>query len=212
MTRVLIASISPVVRAGLEALLSSNESLEVIGLSDDLGSLAQQIHEKDPDVVLLEFDRREDEAASMWESSERDPAAFVVLTDEWNSPWAIEAMKAGVRAILSREASAEEILAAVMAASAGLVVLHPDAMGALLSDAPGQARLVPEPGLDPLTPRETEVLGMIAEGLGNKTIAYRLGISEHTVKFHVASIFSKLNASSRTEAVTLGIRQGLIMI
>jgi DNA-binding NarL/FixJ family response regulator len=64
----------------------------------------------------------------------------------------------------------------------------------------------------PLTPREIEVLGMIAEGLGNKIIAARLGISDHTVKFHIASIFAKLNAGSRTEAVTIGIRQGLIMI
>jgi DNA-binding NarL/FixJ family response regulator len=64
----------------------------------------------------------------------------------------------------------------------------------------------------PLTPREIEVLGMIAEGLGNKIIAARLGISEHTVKFHIASIFVKLNARSRTEAVTIGVRQGLLMI
>ena len=63
-----------------------------------------------------------------------------------------------------------------------------------------------------LTPREIEVLGMLAEGLGNKEIAWRLQISEHTVKFHVASILSKLDASSRTEAVTVGFRQGLIML
>ena len=66
--------------------------------------------------------------------------------------------------------------------------------------------------VQPLTPREVEVLHMLAEGLGNKTIARRLGISEHTVKFHVGSIFSKLNASSRTEAVTVGVRQGLVML
>ena len=63
-----------------------------------------------------------------------------------------------------------------------------------------------------LTPRETEVLGMIADGLGNKIIAARLGISTHTVKFHIASIFAKLEAGSRTEAVTIGIRKGLLMI
>jgi DNA-binding NarL/FixJ family response regulator len=65
---------------------------------------------------------------------------------------------------------------------------------------------------EPLTPREIEVLSMLAEGAGNKMIARRLGISEHTVKFHVGSILSKLDASSRTEAVTLGLRQGLIMV
>jgi DNA-binding CsgD family transcriptional regulator len=63
-----------------------------------------------------------------------------------------------------------------------------------------------------LTPREIEVLGMLAEGLGNKSVARRLSISEHTVKFHVSSIFTKLNAKSRTEAVTLGARLGLIML
>jgi DNA-binding CsgD family transcriptional regulator len=71
---------------------------------------------------------------------------------------------------------------------------------------------VPAPPAQPLTPREIEVLGMLAEGLGNKTIARRLGISEHTVKFHVGSILARLDASSRTEAVTLGARRGLIMI
>jgi DNA-binding CsgD family transcriptional regulator len=77
---------------------------------------------------------------------------------------------------------------------------------------PTPARAVPAPPAQPLTPREIEVLGMLAEGLGNKTIARRLGISEHTVKFHVGSILAKLDASSRTEAVTLGARRGLIML
>jgi DNA-binding NarL/FixJ family response regulator len=63
-----------------------------------------------------------------------------------------------------------------------------------------------------LTPRELEVFAMLAEGVGNKTIAWKLGISEHTVKFHVASIMSKLHATSRTEAVAIGIRRGLIML
>jgi DNA-binding CsgD family transcriptional regulator len=71
---------------------------------------------------------------------------------------------------------------------------------------------LPAPPNQALTPREIEVLGMLAEGLGNKAIAWRLDISEHTVKFHVGSILAKLNASSRTEAVTLGIRQGLILL
>jgi len=70
----------------------------------------------------------------------------------------------------------------------------------------------PDPSDQTLTPREIEVLRMVAEGLGNKEIASRLGISDHTVKFHISSIFAKLGASSRTEAVTVGIRQGLIMV
>ena len=91
------------------------------------------------------------------------------------------------------------------------MILHSDLIDVLLSILPSAARSLP-PAPQALTPREIEVLTMLAEGLGNKAIARRLNISEHTVKFHVGSIFSKLNASSRTEAVTLGARQGLIML
>lgn len=91
--------------------------------------------------------------------------------------------------------------------------MHADAIDLLLTLLPMSERVVEATTpLQALTSREIEVLGMLAEGLGNKAIAKRLGISEHTVKFHVSSIFSKLNASSRTEAVTLGARQGLIML
>ncbi|MCY7273178.1 MAG: response regulator transcription factor [Phormidesmis sp. CAN_BIN44] len=94
----------------------------------------------------------------------------------------------------------------------GLTVLHPDVMETLLPVLPATTRPLSETPIQALTSREVEVLGMLAEGLGNKTIARRLTISEHTVKFHISSIFSKLNASSRTEAVILGARQGLIFI
>ena len=97
--------------------------------------------------------------------------------------------------------------AAPMRKAAGLVALHPDA----LRRAPRPVRAEPDRA-QPLTGREIEVLGMLAEGLGNKVIAARLGISTHTVKFHVASILSKLGAGSRTEAVSIGMRRGLVAI
>jgi DNA-binding NarL/FixJ family response regulator len=108
--------------------------------------------------------------------------------------------------VLPRQSTASHIVAAIDAVLAGLVVLQPGDLDGLLVN-PRPARMV-----EPLTPREIEVLGMLAEGQSNKAIAHHLGISEHTVKFHVTSIMTKLNAGSRTEAVTLGIRQGLIMI
>lgn len=89
-------------------------------------------------------------------------------------------------------------------------MIHPDSAEALASPAAERAGATVDH--QPLTPREIEILGMMAEGLGNKVIAARLGISTHTVKFHVASIFAKLDAGSRTEAVTIGVRQALIMI
>ena len=117
-----------------------------------------------------------------------------------------------MRAILPREAKPEEIFAAIRASIAGLVVLHPDALDSVLAPARGEERPELDASDQILTPREIEVLGMIAEGLGNKEIAFRLGISDHTVKFHISSIFGKLGAANRAEAVALGIQQGLIMV
>jgi DNA-binding NarL/FixJ family response regulator len=96
--------------------------------------------------------------------------------------------------------------AAVQAAAAGLVVLSPRDLEAMLPAAQ------PARTIEALSPREIEVLGMMAEGISNKEIAARMGISEHTVKFHVASIMGKLHAGTRTEAVMLGVRLGLIMV
>ncbi len=114
-------------------------------------------------------------------------------------------LRDGVRAVLPREASEQEIVAAVEAVAAGLIAVHPQFLETL------QARPVMELA-EPLTPRESEVLRLLAEGVANKEIAWRLSISEHTVKFHVASVLDKLNASSRTEAVAKGIRSGLVVV
>jgi DNA-binding NarL/FixJ family response regulator len=124
---------------------------------------------------------------------------------------AADAVRRGAAAVLPRDASPEEILAAVTAADAGLVTLPRPTALSLLPAGLSLSR-TSAPAAEPLTPREIEVLSLLAEGAGNKMIARRLGISEHTVKFHVGSILAKLDASSRTEAVTLGLRQGLIMV
>jgi len=138
----------------------------------------------------------------------RDGApAIVVLAPDLQSAWTGDALRSGIRAVLPGDLGVREILAAVEAAAAGLAVLHPQDIPALVAERPLPAALPQS-----LTPREMQVLAMLAEGHGNKTIAWKLGISEHTAKFHVASILSKLNAGTRTEAVTLGIRRGLILI
>jgi DNA-binding NarL/FixJ family response regulator len=121
-------------------------------------------------------------------------------------------LRAGVRAVLPANLTGPEIVAAIEAVDAGLMVLHPADVDVVATSH----NHLPNPTLrstrEPLTSRETEVLQFLALGLANKEIAGRMKISEHTVKFHVASILGKLGASSRTEAVTLGIRQGLVMI
>ena len=201
MTRVLVLSPSPVARAGLESLLRNSA-----GVIQVVGSAASwsQYSGEDPDVILADWENG-DELSS--EISDGAPeAALVVMADDPGLPGIAEALRSGIRAVLSRHSSASQIVAAIEAAAAGFVVLQTGDLDGLLIN-PQPASLA-----EPLTPREVEVLGMLAEGQSNKSIAHRLGISEHTVKFHVTSIMGKLNAGSRTEAVTQGIRQGLIML
>jgi NarL family two-component system response regulator YdfI len=212
--RVLIAAGSEIVRAGLEALLATHPALVAVGSAHDTATLVQQVEDLQPDVVLLESEAYDADALESLLALDASPhpPACVILTDDAQGVWAAEALRAGIRAILPHQASASALLAAIEAAAAGLVVLRRDVVDSLLSALSSHARDLPAAPQQTLTPREIEVLGMLAEGLGNKTIGWRLGISEHTVKFHVGSILAKLNASSRTEAVTLGIRQGLILV
>jgi DNA-binding NarL/FixJ family response regulator len=199
LTRLLIAAPSPVVRAGLEALVASNPSLEQAGAFTDLAS----VEALRPDVVLAALP-----PADIAPPVNGNRPVYVLLSGVPQPSWAAEAVRLGVRALLPRDASAEEILAAVEAAAAGLAVVSPADLEGLLRAGP-QAATAPEAAL---TPREMEVLRLMAEGAANKQIAWKLSISEHTVKFHVASIFAKLNAGTRTEAVTQGIRGGLILL
>jgi DNA-binding NarL/FixJ family response regulator len=122
----------------------------------------------------------------------------VVLTDDIAPQ---EVLRSGARAALPRSASPAQIAAALQAAAAGLIAMPAENLPALSAAE-----------TEPLTPREMEVLEMLAEGLSNKLIAGHLGISEHTAKFHVNSILAKLNAGTRTEAVMRGLRLGLIKI
>jgi two-component system, NarL family, response regulator YdfI len=141
--------------------------------------------------------------------AEAHAPAYVLLAASADPPlWTAEALRLGVRAILPRDASAGEILAAVEAAAAGLALIQPQELERLLAAAPVPAAAQPSN----LTPRELEVLRMMAEGAANKTIAWKLEISEHTAKFHVASILAKLGAGTRTEAVAVGVRRGLVML
>lgn len=201
MTRVLVLSPSPVARAGLESLLRSGAgTIEVVGSAANWSEYSGE----DPDVILADWENGDELSTEI--SDGAPEAALVVIADDPGLSGVADALRSGVRAVLSRHSSASQIVAAIEAAAAGFVVLQPGDLDGLLIN-PQPASLA-----EPLTPREVEVLAMLAEGQSNKSIAHRLGISEHTVKFHVTSIMGKLSAGSRTEAVTQGIRQGLIML
>ncbi len=174
-------------------------------------TLAGQVDEARAAVVLAALSRpRLDQLIREVARASRRGPAVVVLTTGADRAWTSRALRAGVRAILPREATADEIIGAMEAVASGLVAVHPDHVDALAVE-PRRRGPAGAPD-EALTARETEVLRMMAEGLANKVIAARLGISGHTAKFHVASIIGKLGAASRTEAVTIGIRRGVILI
>ncbi len=162
--------------------------------------------------ILLADLRTPSEAASLVRVLEASPDTLgaVALIDDPEPRWVGAALSAGTNAILSRDPNSEEFCLAIGAAEAGLVLLYPSSARHLVART-FQASVLPN-DLEELTTRECEVLRLLADGLGNKQIAARLSISEHTAKFHISSILGKLSVSSRTEAVSQGIRMGLIPI
>jgi DNA-binding NarL/FixJ family response regulator len=210
MIRVLVKASSPIARAGLESLLQAHPALGLV--EDSFGDARGIEAESPPDVLLVEAETLADPAAREAMDWAVAGGPVVLLVHNPATEAVREALRAGVKAVLPSGLAGPEIVAAIEAAATGLVVLDATGIETLLRAASPALSGGSEALVEALTPREVEVLQLLASGLGNKEIASRLEISEHTVKFHVASIMGKLGASSRTEAVTLGIRHGLIMI
>lgn len=200
---VAIAAPSEAACAEIEALLAAEADLRVVD-SGAPTALAELLDGANADVLLL--DPGAEAADWLDRIAERVPLPPTVVLSGNGHPER-QLLALGVRAVLPRRTAAARLVAAVRAVAAGLVVLDPEIAGI---EAP--AAEVSGDRVDALTPRETEVLQLLAEGLPNKEIAGTLGISEHTVKFHLSAIFGKLGATSRTEAVAIGIRRGLAMV
>jgi two-component system, NarL family, response regulator YdfI len=210
--RVLIVAASPLIRGGLQSMLADRR-FDIVGSAADLESISGRLVDVEPDVVLMEAaaDAQEELLNALEDAEVAQEYAVVVLSEHPKANWLSKALRAGVRAVLPRDATPEQLRAALEAAAAGLVVVHPSEVSAVLPSPAALSSPIHELP-EPLTPREREVLQMISAGLGNKEIAGKLSISEHTVKFHVASILGKLGASTRTEAVSIGIRHGLVLL
>jgi len=211
-TRVLVAATSAIRRGGLEAWVRRNRSLQLSGSVPGTAGLAARAREIQPDVILADIATGDRQFIATIGSLVEEDIPVVVLIDDPEPGWAASALRAGVRAIIPRESPGEEILAATHAAVNGLVLVEAGTAQELAKYAPSGNREDAFEHLEELSPREVEVLRWMAEGLGNKEIADRLGISDHTVKFHISSILAKLGVGSRTEAVTQGIRMGLVLL
>jgi len=209
--RVFIVAAPLRARRELTALLDDAPDVEVVGTASSLEGAAEGWEEVD---VLLIRDSGEP-ADELFDSLEDNALTrqtpILLLFEEITQSKTNRAMQLGIRGILPADVKPAQLRSAISAVAEGLLVLQPG--DATLATGSTQSRNG-EPGelFEPLTPREKEVLQMLASGLGNKQIAARLKISEHTAKFHVASILGKLGASSRTEAVSLGLRRGLILL
>lgn len=212
MIHVLIWARSPFTETGLRAAISADPRFKIMGKVSRSAETESGLVSFQEDVIL--FDGQDGDIDEFLSGSfkERRPRRVVLLTEDLTRAEIVRLMQSGVQAILPRDSSASEIASALEAANEGLVTLAPDFLRLLLPVPLESGEQDFEYLNDPLTTRETEVLALLAGGVGNKEIAEQLRISEHTVKFHVSSILSKLGATTRTEAVSRGYRLGLILI
>jgi two-component system, NarL family, response regulator YdfI len=209
--RVLIVAAAARARRGLESLLHA-QGFEVVGSFAVVGDAADVFAEKEPDAILIDASDAslEDLLESLQETGVARETPVILLLPGGLPDAVSHALRVGVRGILPPSPEPQQLAAALEAVVRELVVLNSEA-GSPLRPAAGRASPADEL-TEPLTPREREVLRLLASGLGNKEIAAKLKISEHTAKFHVASILGKLGAASRAEAVSIGMRNGLILL
>jgi DNA-binding NarL/FixJ family response regulator len=219
--RVLVVADDPLVRGGLAALLAGKSDCVVAGQIAASADILSDVEVYRPDVVLWDVGWESERAippvspaphgasVSHLEAlavlQEADYPVVMLLPDRNR---VIDAWALGVRGVLFRDADADRLVASLQAVGAGLAVLDTELAMSLLPPAV----LDSAPRDRVLTLREQEVLQLLAEGLPNKSIADRLRISDHTVKFHVNAIMSKLGAQSRTDAVVRATRQGLLLL
>jgi two-component system nitrate/nitrite response regulator NarL len=200
---VLIVASNPITRMGVAALLAGGTGITVVGQTGGGIGIADEIDLYRPDVLIWDWgwDSETDRLRDV-----RDGLPVLALLNSGTQ--ATDAWAAGARGLLLHDTDVEAMVAAVGALHNGLVVIEPAVAESLL---PAASHSLDAP-LEALTAREMEVLQLVAEGLPNKTIAARLNITDHTVKFHVNAIMGKLGVQSRTEAVVRATRLGLIIL
>lgn len=224
--RILILSDDPLARAGLSTLLAAQDAVEVVASQESNADLIDAIATYRPDAIVwdLGWDLADSLEGLLRYAGQNDGQNEDAQTDEFDNfstgalvpilaliaePEQSRAIAGGsVQGLMVRDVAADALVSGLRAMVAGLLVFSPEFEPHSLQDESTFA----EELIEPLTPREIEILQLIAEGLANKAIARQLGISDHTVKFHTTSLYGKLGVSSRTEAVVRATRLGLILL
>ncbi len=207
MTRVFVVAPTPTLRAGLRSMLADVEATDLLVVGE-AGPSAGPVPEPplaEADVVLVADEELLEETALS--VSEDGTQSLLLLSEDEGGVSRLRALSLRGWGVVPPDAPSEELGAAVAAVAQGLIVL-PKTLAERLLDEPSAVEELSEP----LTARESEVLDLLGHGLSNKMIARQLHISEHTVKFHISSLYSKLGVSNRAEAVSQGARHGLISL
>lgn len=207
MTQVYLAAPTPMMRAGLRAMLESG-GINVLGESSSIEGINELPGLPNLDVLIIGDDQMLGDATGTLVGT--GEMAILVLSDTSDAASLLRTLPLRGWGIIPPDAPAAEIQTAVLTVAQGLVVLSVPVAARLFSSPSAVNALDSRPLDEPLTARESEVLDLLSQGLSNKLIARKLNISEHTVKFHVSSIYTKLGAASRTDAVSKGARHGLI--
>ena len=208
--RILVADDHPVVRDGLVAILGTQSDLQVVAEAGSGREVVERAAQTQPDVVLLDLEMPDMDGVEALRRLRADDAdARVIIFTAFDTDERIlAAVQAGAQGYLLKGAPREEVFNAVRVVHGGGSLLQPLVASKLLKQVSQREESGVE--LEPLTPREDEVLQLLAQGLQNKEIAAELVISERTVKFHVSSILTKLDAGNRTEAVAIAAQHGLV--
>lgn len=208
MIRALVVDDHPIVRAGLVALFDAAPDIDVVGTAESGEAAVELAAELAPDVVLMDLRMAGidgDEATAQIVAA-RPETRVVILTTYENDDAILRAISSGASGYLLKAAPEEELLAGVRAVAAGEVALAPSVSRLLVQ----RAAAPPEPAAAVLSPRELDVLRLVADGLSNRAIGERLFVGEATVKTHLLHVFAKLGVGDRTRAVTRAMELRLL--
>ncbi|MGW2091677.1 response regulator [Promicromonospora sukumoe] len=205
--RVLLADDEPLVRSGLRLILDAEPDLEVVGEAGDGAQAVELTRSLLPDVVCMDVRMPGVDGLRATELVLRlpQPPRVLVVTTFEHDGYVLDALTAGASGFLLKRARADEMVQAVRTVAVGQSLLYPQALRDLVRTRPRAAT-----GAPALTPREREVLALVAQGMTNAEIATALVVGVETVRTHVASVLAKLGARDRTQAVVLGYRAGLV--
>jgi len=207
--KILIADDHPLIRQGLRVIIEAQPDLELVGEASNGEQAVQQALTLHPDIVIMDLQMPiMDGLSATREIAQADPQAQVlVLTSFPDDDNVYTAIKAGAMGFLLKDSSADYLLDAIRTVSRGESVLHPTIARKLMQEIKQPPKLPPT--TEPLTPREVQVLGCLAQGMANSQIANELSVSVRTVSAHIRNILDKLHLANRTQAALYALEQGI---